>query len=266
MSVEEVWVAIIGTIVAILMWSKWYRDTAGIWPALRQPARRGPLWVAPLIAAALIAAALTTGSSFDVVNDARYLYMYFALGLAWVGLATKAFPATGLILRDDVVERANPAVAPALGGAILGIGAAYAGSNIGDGPGWWAVALSAGVATIAFMATWLLHESLAHSSDAITIDRDEAAGWRLGGFLLAAGLILGRAVAGDWESEEALYRDTVAAGWPLLGLLATGYALERGTRGTAATPHPPVATKGWLPAVVMVSLAIAWLAWSGLPA
>jgi uncharacterized membrane protein YjfL (UPF0719 family) len=265
MGVDEVWVSIIGTLLSAFIWIRWYLATAGMWPSRGRPIVRGPLWIAPLLAAALIMATLRLGASFDVVDDARYRYMYFALGMAWVGAATFAFPTTGLFLRDDAVERRNPAVAPALAGAVIGVAAAYAGGNIGDGPGWPVVVQSAFVGTLALLLAWHLHDALSGIGDAITIERDVAAGWRLGGFLAASGVVLGRAVAGDWVSSSAMLRDAVTGSWPILGLLAFAHGCARGMRLTVAAPKPAVASRGIMPAVVMILAAIGWLAWRGAP-
>ena len=60
-------------------------------------------------------------------------------------------------------------------------------ANIGDGPGWWVVVFAAGLATAALFAAWLVLAQIGHGVDAVTIDRDLAAGVRLGAFLAACG-------------------------------------------------------------------------------
>ncbi len=265
MSVGEVWVAIVSAGVATVLWGRWYYRTSTQWPERARPAGRGILWLAPLLAAALILTVLKTVASFDVVDDLRYISLYFFLGLAWVGAATLAFPTAGLHMRDDAVERRNPAVAPAVGGAIVGLAAAYAGGNIGDGPGWWVVVASAFISTAGFLLAWQLLEALTGIAESITVERDVAAGWRLGGFLVAVGLVLGRSVAGDWVSASATLHDAALTGWPGLGLLALAIVLERTLRVTPAAPSRPVSSHGVMPAAGMIALAITWLAWLGLP-
>jgi uncharacterized membrane protein YjfL (UPF0719 family) len=265
MSGDEVWVAFLSTAIALYTWAQLAISTAAVWSPRRGGGGRSFLWLAPLTGAGLIAVVLKTAASHDVVDDIRYLYLYFALGLAWMGIALRAFPSTGIILRDDSIERRNPAAAPALGGAIIGVAAAYAGGNIGDGPGWWIVIFAALVATIDLLVLWHLLERFARVADAITIERDVAAGWRLGGFLLATGVILGRAVAGDWTDTDGFFRDMVRVGWPVLPLLGLAIGLERMLRATVQDPHPDVPTSGWLPAAGMVALAAAHIAWFGIP-
>lgn len=265
MSGDEVWVSVISTGLAAYTWGSWYWSTLSLWPAHWRPAGRGLLWAAPFLATILIALVLRTVASFDVVNDPRYLYMYYALGMAWVGIATRSFALAGLLVRDDVVERRNPAVAPALTGAILGMAACYAGGNIGDGPGWWVVVFSAFFSSAGLLVTWLILDGLTGIGDAVTIERDPAAGWRLGSFLAGAGLILGRAVAGDWVSGSATLRDAAVVGWPVLGLVALAVAFERTLRGTEADPQPPVVSSGVMPGLALLGLATAYVTWLGIP-
>ena len=76
----------------------------------------------------------------------------------------------------------------------------YAGANIGNGPGWWVVAFTAGLATASFAILWFLMDRLGRFSESITVDRDVASGIRLAAALVAIGLVLARAAAGDWHS------------------------------------------------------------------
>src|SRR4029453_10538043 len=150
-------------------------------------------------------------SAHDVRDDPTYLFMYVLLGAAWVGVWIRLLAMTGVSKRDDVVERSNSSAALAVAGATLGITLCYAGGNIGDGPGWWVVVFSAALATLALFAAWLLLGFASGVSDAVTVDRDPAAGLRLAAFLIGCGLILGRAVAGDWESAAATVREFAIA-------------------------------------------------------
>jgi uncharacterized membrane protein YjfL (UPF0719 family) len=157
--------------------------------------------------ALLIFAILKTGASFDVVDAPQYLFMYVVLGLAWLWVVATIFPYLGLSPRDDVFERHNRAAVPAVRGALVGVTLCYAGGNIGDGPGWWVVVFAAALATSALLLSWMALTQLSSVADAVTIDRDPAAGIRLGAFLVSGGVILGRAVAGDWHSASATVAD-----------------------------------------------------------
>jgi len=265
MSTGEVVITIASVILTWLFWGTWYYSTRAMWPTREAPPGRLMLWLAPLLAAVLILAVLKLYASHDVVDDIRYITLYLALGMAWVGAATYAFRACGIHVRDDAIERRNPAVPPAVAGAIIGVAAAYAGGNIGDGPGWWVVVASAFVATTALLVVWQLLDLFTGVAESITVERDVSAGWRLGGFLLASGFVLGRSVAGDWVSMRATIVEAAVTGWPVLALLALAVMFERQLRVRAGAPTPQPSVHGVLPALAMVALAVSWISWLGLP-
>ena len=256
MSGDEVFMLIASAIVALVSWGAWY-----IKPALVQGVRRRrPAWrllrLTPLLAAALLWAVLRNAASFDVRDDPRYLTFYLVLGAAWVGVWIRWLAVTGISTRDDVVERSNGSAALAVTGALLGITLAYAGGNVGNGPGWWVVVFSAALATLALFGAWILLETLTGVSDIVTVDRDPSAGFRLGGFLIACGLILGRSVAGDWVSAEATVRDFAAAAWPVIVLVIAAAIVERVARPTPETPRPSLVAFGFIPSVFYVAGAV----------
>ena len=256
MSGDEVFMLIASAIVALVSWGAWY-----IKPALVQGVRRRPpawrlLRLTPLLAAALLWAVLRNAASFDVRDDPRYLTFYLVLGAAWVGVWIRWLAVTGISTRDDVVERSNGSAALAVTGALFGITLAYAGGNVGNGPGWWVVVFSAALATLALFGAWILLETLTGVSDIVTVDRDPSAGFRLGGFLIACGLILGRSVAGDWVSAEATVRDFAAAAWPVIVLVIAAAIVERVARPTPETPRPSLVAYGFIPTVFYVAGAV----------
>jgi hypothetical protein len=148
---------------------------------------------------------------------------------------------------------------------MLGVTSSYAGGNIGDGPGWWVVIAAAIIATAALAVLWGLYERFTHASDAVTIERDVAAGHRLGGLLFGAGLIMGRGVAGDWVSMGATIADFVRVAWPAVLLLVLAIIIDRAARATPAQPEPSVTTLGVIPAMLYTMLGAAYVAWLGLP-
>jgi hypothetical protein len=200
---------------------------------------------------------LKTLASFDVVDAPEYQFMYGVLGLAWLRIGSLFFAFGGLSVRDDLVERRNAAAIPAIAGAFVGLTCCYAGGNIGNGPGWWVVVFSAGLATIVLFAAWLL---LAHAGpvmDAITIDRDPAAGIRLGAFLAGAGLLLGRAAAGDWYSVRDTLGDIAGVIPVLAALFVVAALVEIIARPTPQRPRAPLFLLGVIPALVYVAIAAA---------
>jgi len=90
---------------------------------------------------------------------------------------------------------------------------------------------------------------------------------RLAGLLLAEGLILGRAIAGDWRSASATITDFAHDGWPavILGLIAI--VLERVLRPTSRNPRPIWTTHGLVPALAYLLVGLMWIArlgwWEG---
>lgn len=262
-SEDEGFILLTSVVVWVLTWIVWYRELrVGSW--LRRARRPGrALAMIPPVALVLLASILSRWASFDVRASPPYLFQYVALGAAWLGVALRIFPWFGISARDDVAERGNPAAAVALAGAILGLVLCYAGGNIGDGPGWWVVLFSSGLATAAFFASWAAFEAWAHASDAVTIDRDPAAGARHAGFSVAQGLILGRAAAGDWTSATATLQDLATAGWPALVVLGLALGFERGLRPTGAEPRRSLVLAGIVPGALLCAIALGWIGWIG---
>jgi hypothetical protein len=217
------------------------------------------------ICGAILLGVLTRMAASDVVDSPTYVFMYLMLGFAWIRIAETGFAFAGLSMRDDVAERRNGAATLAAAGATIAVALCYAGGNIGDGPGWWVVVFSAAIATAALFACWLLLAQLTAVNDVVTIDRDPAAGLRLGAFLVACGIVMGRAVAGDWESAALTVRDA-ARGLPaLLVMLIAAVAIERVARPTAERPRAPIVPFGILPAVLYLAIACAAVARLGWP-
>src|SRR2546422_2621701 len=260
MSGDEQIVLIASAGVAVWAWYGWYIPAIIVERlGAPRPGRRLIL-LPPVVCAAVLFLVLKTVSAHDVRDDLRYLGLYLVVGAGWLGVAAKGLPFAGLSERDDVVERGNGAAAVAVAGALVAVTLCFAGGNIGDGPGWWVVIFAAALATGTLAILWLLLDRLTGLSDTVTIDRDPAAGIRIAGLLVGGGLILGRAVAGDWVSIEATVHDFARAGWPVLVLFAAAALVERWARPTPERPLPSIITLGALPAVVYVAAAAAYVA------
>lgn len=182
---------------------------------------------APLFALLALYIVLARWASGDVRNDPIYLGFYLALGAAWlVGLVSLS-GFFGFVLRDDWLESTNPAT-PILGLAVfLGGMASFAGANIGDGPGWWVVLFSAGLATGTWFLSWWLYARISQAMERIVIDRDPGASLRLAGLLVAVGAVTGRAAAGNWQSADATLVDFLQVAFPVPFYVAGFAALER---------------------------------------
>lgn len=260
MSEGEVFVLVASSIVAALGWLAWLVRLTRTRPLERAHRARAPLQWAFVASPLLLLAVLLTVSSHDVRSSVPYVAFYLAVGAAWVWAAQALVPlAGGVSIRDDVVERGNEAAGLVAAAALVGLTLCFAGGNVGDGPGWWVVLACAVLSTGAFHLLWWLAQRATRSADAITIDRDRGTAVRTALFLLALGLVLGRAVAGDWVSAGATLRDFAANGWPAAAFAAVECFVGRGSSPTAEAPATPVTRDGLVPGLAYVGLALAWL-------
>ncbi len=222
----EIFAFIASVFLSLKGWWTWYGDIASV-NRLRAPvSKRLVLLTAPLVCLALILIALTKLAATTVRNDGLYISFYLLVGAGWLGGATLIFPFLGISARDDVLERGNRAASWAVTGALTGASCSFAGANVGNGPGVEAVLFSAVLSSALFIGLWLGMDLLTSISDAITVDRDERAAIRLGGFLLGLGLLSGWSVAGDWVSASATLKDFVISAWPAMLLAAVAVGVE----------------------------------------
>lgn len=264
MSADESFVQILCLAVAAFTWLPWLWESVACARLGSRLQHRWSLYAYPLVCMGVLAAVLRLFASSDVRDSSTYILFYLYMGLAWVGLAARfILPWFGLSSRDDVVERKNPAAAHALGGALLGITLCFAGGNIGNGPGWWVVVFSAALSTAAFFLLWALLDRFTGLADAVTVERDPASGIRLAGYFIGSGVILGRAVAGDWASAEQTVIDFGTVAWPVLLLWLAAVLLERTFRPSRETPLPSPLTNGLAPLCAYVALAFFFLAQAG---
>jgi hypothetical protein len=256
---DEVFATVVSVALAAVGWFRWVRR------ALRPPEmaekleRRWALLLAPSICGLILLLVLWSWSAADVRTDAAYIAMYAAMGAAWVIAGMYAARLFGVMPAEDIIGRRNAAASPAVAGALVGLTLCFAGANIGDGPGWWVVVFSAGAATLGWLAIWALADALGGVTRAVLVERDPAAGLRLGAMLAGAGLILGRGAAGNWHSAADTLSDLSRDAWPALG-----YVLAEALIGLAARPRPeqpraPLAALGVAPALVYVGGAVLWV-------
>jgi hypothetical protein len=265
MSGDEVAVTLFSGIIGVAVWAWWYGSIflRKASPVSRTAPPQFLLVAPPLIALLLLFVILRTCAADDVRHDHRYLAMYSVMGMAWVGLGVFVPAALGISFRHDALGRANQPAAWVYGGWILALALAFAGGNIGNGPGWWVVIFSALLATGALIAIAFAWELLTAVHDAVTIDRDVATGLRTGGLLVACGAILGISVAGDWHSVQATTRDFVAAAWSVIPLVLVALVFERLYRPAPSRPRAPVLTGGLVPLLVLWMLAGLWVVFEG---
>lgn len=247
---------IVSAIVGIWGWQEWVGGLLLLEPLSRRAATQFLGWLLPPLAGIVMLFVLLNWSSHDVKDDPLYIFFYMVMWFGWTGLWNRLLPYLGLSCRDDMLERDNTATGLAIAGGLLGVTFAFAGGNIGEGPGWWVVVFCAGMATTVILLCWLIGNQITHVQEAITIDRDRAAGWRTAGFFIGSGLILGRAIAGDWHSTQQAVSDFIAKGWPALVLWGIVLFLDVISRPTPERPAPNRLLFGVLPGLLFVAAGI----------
>jgi hypothetical protein len=235
-------------------------------PTVRNDRRVGfPFLYSRLLVAALIVNllilfyALRHWGAHEISVDAEPQTGLMLFGQLWIFLCMGNFTWLAISMRDDAMERRNPAAFLALLGAIFAIGLIYTGANIGEGPSYANNLFCAALGTGAFCLVGLTLELSTRISTAICEGRDVATGIRIGGFFLAQGLIIARALAGDWHSTAATLRDFVHDGIFSPALLLIAIPIERLTQPTARNPSPHWLTRGLGFATLYVVATVFWL-------
>jgi len=259
MSPDEMTVAAICGALTLFLWGRLFWFAAATYAGARRPDGRTPLLLAPPFSIVVCFLILCTLAAHDVRDSPAYLFLYTLMAAAWLGIGSAIFSVFGISPRDDVLERSNRAASWANAGAMLGLVLCFAGGNVGDGPGWWVVVFSAGLSTLAFFVLWRILDLLTGATESITVDRDQGAGLRLAGALIGLGIILGRAVAGDWHSVKATLADFANAGWPAIALVVVAVLIERFLKPVPDRTPPPVPFDGIIPAVAYVACAAAYV-------
>jgi hypothetical protein len=260
MSDDEVSVGVLAVLFAAAFWTGALHAVGRASPLVRPRSRRGLATVVLLAALGLVLAALSTGADPQVRENPGYIVLFLAVAADTLAVATLAGSALGLSALDGFVRGPNVAIGWAVAGLWLGTGLVNAGANIGRGD---TIGTTLGPLALA-LATLLLLTGLLSAATgrfrAVRLDRDRRAGVRVAGLFVAWGLILGRAVAGDWESARRTWEDFLAYGCPAAALLLIAGPVERMLRPTIRRPRVPrVAGVG--PAVGYVAVAVAWVLW-----
>ena len=256
MSGDEVIALIASFLFGLAGWKSWIGGLMFVQNLSRNSLNQALGWLAPLAAAAALFFVLSRWSSHDVRDAPIYIFFYMVMGLGWAGLWNWILPYAGLSFRDDALENENGAAGLAISGGLLGATFAFAGANIGDGPGWWVVVFCAFLSTGVMLVLWAIGAQITHAQDYITIDRDIAAGWRAAGLFMGWGLILGRAVAGDWHSTQQTVSDFLIKGWPALLLWGLAIGLDLASKPTPQRPAPNPIIFGLVPFLFFVGLGI----------
>lgn len=230
---------------------------------------RWAIGVSVTVGLIMVAMALNFWGAKEIRSSSDEVVVLTLVAGAWLFIATRLFSWLGLSFKDDAVDRKNIAALIALCGAVISVALIYAGGSIGEGPSYWNNFFSAGLGTLGLLGLWTLLELGGRVSISVTEDRDVASGLRLCCFLLAAGLILGRAVAGNWHSESATVHDFLHDGWPAAPICIVAVIVEFFARPSRSRPFPGWPTYGLMPGIIYFAIAAAWLrhlgAWEGMP-
>jgi hypothetical protein len=174
----------------------------------------GRLWLLTAAAVgAVMLATLRLLASEDVRSSAGWTLYYLLLGYAMATVGMACLRLLG-VHRADVVERGNRAASTLYFFGIVSTAVAFAGANVGDGPGVQVVHACALVSVGSLWMLVFLHALIAHTGYRILVDRDRGIAFRAGCMFIAIGAILGRSVAGDWTGFAAATGDFLRLGWP----------------------------------------------------
>jgi len=228
-----------------------------------------PFYLCALAALTLVATTLEFWGAREIRANVSEVFFLTLVAAVLLILAAKLFPWFGLSLRDDAVERKNLSALIALCGAVLALGFICAGANIGEGPSFTNNFFCDVIGIASFFLLWFIVELIGKISRSIAEERDLATGLRVCGLLIAFGLIIGRALAGDWHSETATVQDFIREGWTAAVLLLLALIVEPFARPNRRQAFPPWPVCGLLPSALYLSLAAVWLwhlgAWEGMP-
>lgn len=189
-------------------------------PRPRQDAALG-LWILSSISVGVVMTlTLTLLASHDVLDNIGWTLYYLVVGYAVAGLGMLAAQVAGFRI-SDVIGRRNRAASTFSYATTLATTLAFAGANVGDGPGFQVVVFSAVLSVGTLWAIIFLHNAIARTSYRVFVDRDRGEAMRFGCLIVACGLILGRSVAGDWIGAQQTIADFLRLAWiaPLLAVV-----------------------------------------------
>ena len=245
-------------IVAIVGGIRGLIGIAGVTRMRASVLQRLSLIFVPIGYLALVQAVLVRWAAKDVREGPEYQVQFVLGDGAWLVMGCVAARLVGLEIRHDVVERRNSSAFVAALGWMLGLTLSYAGANIGEGATIWTTFFPAVIGAFLLLGCWMIVELIGGVSTAVLLDRDIASGLRLAGLLIAAGLVLGRAAAGNWVSVDATFEDFRRLGWPAALLAVVAAIVHRAQKPSVNSPKPTIFWRGVVPAMVYVLLAVGW--------
>jgi uncharacterized membrane protein YjfL (UPF0719 family) len=255
---DEIFLLLASLAISVIGFVRWLIRLRPVSKLGAHPLQRVPLYGASLVGFAVIALVVWRWADQQIRDNTGYVLLVFLMGGAWLTVSAAFFPWLGTGLRDDAFERRNCAATLALSGAVLAILIIFAAATAGEGPSFWNNVFSGGLATGVLFVLWLVVAIVGGTHISISEERDIASGLRLGGFLLGQGLILARAIAGDWHSSAQTVQDLLRDGWIAGPLAIIAVFAERALRPDKTRPNLPIVSHGVVPAVFYLAMAIFW--------
>jgi len=222
----EVVILIFSAIAAFSFFKTWYQPLKSLWPPDRNRISQIVLGLLPIVFLGLMIFILRNMASFDVVNDKVFILFYIILGYVWIALGLYLMSLFfDIHLAYDAIQLNNKAALAAVTGNFFVLAFIYAGSNVGDGPGWWCVLFAGSLGLAAWIILGIITNICTNIFERITVDRDIGCGIRFMIYLICSGVILGYACSGDWTS---FYMTIIefSSGWPVLPLTAVYILIE----------------------------------------
>lgn len=228
MSEPELLTLLICIALAAFGWGHLLLRGFSLKPQVRRGSTAGVGCLAFIGVFAINAVVLRSLAASDVRDDGQYVLFYLVMSLAASVFTMVALRMFGL-RTADIAERGNRAVPILVFCSLIAGGFAFAGANIGDGPGFHVVIFSAMLSYGAIFALACIHTAAARTMYRILVDRDRGTAFRFGCLLIACGIVLGRAVAGTWTDAGTTLADFFRIGWPAAGLVACDIVVARAT-------------------------------------
>lgn len=263
MSDDEWFVAIVSTLISTIYWGRWFYVVGQTNWLIRPHRRFAVLFLCLVACIALNFATLRTSADPIVRDSPAYIFLFMMVSGVALASVTIVGNVIGVNAIDDAIRRSNSAAVVAICGVWIGTSLIVSGANIGRGDTIATTIgpMALGVATLVVL--WAVFAVIVGMSS-IIVDRDLPSALRLAGLLIAWGLILGRATAGDWESVERTWHDFAVQGWPCAVLLLVTLPIAWRLRPSVQRRLPSFAI-GVLPAFAYLLVALGWVTWLGRP-
>jgi len=260
----ELLVALVSGVIAAIYWWTWIGVALRTTLLVRPGTRIIALLTSLFASAAIVLATLLTLADPVVREDVGYIILFMAIAALTLTVTTAMAALLGASAINDAIRQPNPVAACVVAGIWLGTAICVSGSNVGRGDtiGTTLGPLVMAVATL--LVLWGAFGITTRATYLAIAGRDWGTGLRLFALPIAWGLILGRAVAGDWESTPRTLYDFVVDGWPAGALFGAALLVETFLRPSRGQPKSPIGTS-LLIAIVYLTVAAGWVWWLGRP-